>query len=213
MQGTGEVKHWRTHRPDQTIQSRVSYKVDLTSKIINSVVQWNNILLFLSPSYRHRQVRDTWLVKSRGCTCFGEVSQGAAEGAPLQALSHGVGVVQTGAVHASIPGLLLQAGALRHAGPHHPLLLLQLSCGEESQGKTEVSGGGFNIAPGPGNFSVMPSATFFYTVWNSLLIFIISNILLSYVLTELPFKCPENKCASHPVNSCKNSPSLSATAE
>ena len=33
MQGTGEVKHWRTHRPDQTIQSWVSYRVDLTSKI------------------------------------------------------------------------------------------------------------------------------------------------------------------------------------
>lgn len=66
-----------------------------------------------------------------GCTCFGEVSQGAAEGAPLQALSHGVGVIQTGAVHAPVARFLLQARALRHAGPHHPLLLLQLSCGKE----------------------------------------------------------------------------------
>lgn len=66
-----------------------------------------------------------------GVTCFGEVSQGAAEGAPLQAFSHGVSVIQTGAVHAPVAGLLLQAGALRHAGPHHPLLLLQLRCGEE----------------------------------------------------------------------------------
>lgn len=66
-----------------------------------------------------------------GCTCFGEVSQGAAEGAPLQALSHGIGVIQTGTVHAAVASFLLQPGALRHAGPHHPLLLLQLGCGQE----------------------------------------------------------------------------------
>lgn len=94
-----------------------------------------------------------------GCTCFGEVSQGAAEGAPLQALSHGVGVVQTGAVHAPVAGFLLQAGALRHAGPHHPLLLLQLSCGKgRSQGNAEVSDSGFCISLH--NLSVMSSATF-----------------------------------------------------
>lgn len=73
---------------------------------------------------------DTKTGANVGFTCFGEVSQGAAQGAPLQAFSHGVGVIQTGAVHAPVASLLLQAGALRHAGPHHPLLLLQLSCGK-----------------------------------------------------------------------------------
>ena len=62
-------------------------------------------------------------------TCVGEVSQGAAEGAPFQPLPHGVGVVQTPAVHVAVARLLLQPGALRHAGPHHALLLLQLRCG------------------------------------------------------------------------------------
>lgn len=91
---------------------------------------------------------------SLGSTCFGEVPQRAAEGAPLQPLPHGVGVVQAGAVHAAVACFLLEAGALRHAGPHHPLLLLQLSCGTRERGgvcgrgwggggvKTEVSNGG-----------------------------------------------------------------------
>ena len=60
-------------------------------------------------------------------TCFGEVAEGAAEGAPLQALAHGVGVVQTGTVHVAIASLLLQPRALGHTGPHHPFLLLKLS--------------------------------------------------------------------------------------
>ena len=64
-------------------------------------------------------------------TCFGEVAQGAAEGAPLQPLPHGVGVVQAGTVHTAVTRLLLQARALGYAGPHHPLLLLQLRCGAE----------------------------------------------------------------------------------
>lgn len=66
-------------------------------------------------------------MEAKGCTCFREVPQGAAQGAPLQALPHGVGVVQAGPVHGAVAGLLLQAGALGHAGPHHALLLLQLS--------------------------------------------------------------------------------------
>jgi len=68
-------------------------------------------------------------------TCVGEVSQGAAEGAALQALAHGVRVVQAGAVHVAAAAVLLQAGALRHAGPHHALLLLQLRCGKKGKGK------------------------------------------------------------------------------
>ena len=40
---------------------------------------------------------------------FGEVAQGAAEGAPLQPLPHGVGVVQAGTVHTDVASLLLQA--------------------------------------------------------------------------------------------------------
>lgn len=61
-------------------------------------------------------------------TCFGQVPQGGAERAPLQPLSAGVAVIQTRPGQAPVPRVLLQAGALRHAGTNHPLLLLQLGC-------------------------------------------------------------------------------------
>lgn len=106
------------------------------------MVQWINILLFLSPKLltERRMIKGgPFLYKpaaikreGSGYTCFRQVPQRAAEGAPLQALAHGVAVVQTGTVHVPVSSFLLQARALRHAGPHHPLLLLQLGCGNQS---------------------------------------------------------------------------------
>lgn len=61
-------------------------------------------------------------------TCFGQVPEGGAERAPLQPLAARVAVIQARPRQAPVPGVLLQAGALRHAGTHHPLLLLQLRC-------------------------------------------------------------------------------------
>lgn len=65
-------------------------------------------------------------------TCFGQVPQGGAERAPLQPLAPGVAVVQARPGQRPVPGVLLQAGALRHAGTNHPLLLLQLGCNAHS---------------------------------------------------------------------------------
>lgn len=61
-------------------------------------------------------------------TCFGQVPQGGAECAPLQPLAPGVAVIKACPGQGPVPGVLLQAGALRHTGTHHPLLLLQLGC-------------------------------------------------------------------------------------
>ena len=59
-------------------------------------------------------------------TRFGEVPQGAAEGAALEALSTGVAVIQAGSAQRPVAGLLFEAGALGHAGPHDAFLLLEL---------------------------------------------------------------------------------------
>lgn len=67
-------------------------------------------------------------------TCFGQVPQGGAERAPLQPLAAGVAVIQARPGQAPVPGVLLQAGTLRHAGPNHPLLLLQLGCNTHGRG-------------------------------------------------------------------------------
>lgn len=59
-------------------------------------------------------------------TCVREVTQGAAEGAPLQTLDDGVAVVQAPSAQVAVARVLLESGALGHDGPHHALLLLQL---------------------------------------------------------------------------------------
>lgn len=61
-------------------------------------------------------------------TCFGQVPQGGAQRAPLQPLAPRVAVVQARPGQGPVPRVLLQAGALGHAGTNHPLLLLQLGC-------------------------------------------------------------------------------------
>lgn len=73
-------------------------------------------------------------------TCFGQVPQGGAERAPFQPLAAGVAVIQARPGQAPVPGVLLQAGALRHAGPNHPLLLLQLGCNTHNAGHSQLSG-------------------------------------------------------------------------
>lgn len=65
-----------------------------------------------------------WVLGS-ALTSFREVPQGAAERAALEALAARVAVVQAGPAQCPAAGLLSEAGALGHAGPHHALLLLE----------------------------------------------------------------------------------------
>lgn len=79
--------------------------------------------------YSHSGCAAHQYIRYRELTCFRKITQGATERTPLQSLSHGVSVIQTSAAHGAISRLFLQSRhALRHTGPDHPFLLLQLSC-------------------------------------------------------------------------------------
>ena len=85
-------------------------------------------------------------------TRFREVAQGAAEGAALEPLASGVAVVQAGPAQRPAARLLLEAGALGHAGPHDALLLLQLRCDRApAVSSRALAQGRWGVAAGPGN--------------------------------------------------------------